>query len=278
MFSSLDRLVRNALQEDIGQEDVTANSTVPADARCRVRLLAKQEGVLSGVTVFRAVMDCAQACVSDWGSMEAGARFQCGDELAEFEGNARSVLTAERVALNFVQRLSGVATLTARYVAAVKGLPVRICDTRKTTPFIRRQEKEAVIHGGGTNHRHTLFNGVVIKENHIVAAGGIANAVKMAIEHTHHLMKIEVEVTNLDEFGQAVAAGADVIMLDNMSLDEMREAAERARGTRLILEASGNMTLDRVRPAAETGVHVISVGALTHSAPAVDISLLIENL
>lgn len=277
MFSSLDRLVRNALQEDIGQEDVTTNSTVPADGRCCVRLLAKQDGVLSGVTVFRAVMDCAQADVTEWGSMEAGARFQAGDELAEFQGNTRPVLTAERVALNFVQRLSGVATLTARFAEAVKGLPVRICDTRKTTPYLRRQEKEAVVHGGGTNHRHTLFNGVVIKENHIVAAGGIANAVKMAIDHTHHLMKIEVEVTNLDEFDQAAAAGADVIMLDNMSLDDMRTAAERAQGTKLLLEASGNMTLDRVRSVAETGIHVISVGALTHSAPAVDMSLLIEN-
>jgi nicotinate-nucleotide pyrophosphorylase (carboxylating) len=180
--------------------------------------------------------------------------------------------------MNFVQHLSGVATLTAKYLAAVEGLNVTICDTRKTTPLLRRLEKRAVVHGGGKNHRHTLFNGVVIKENHIAAAGGIMQAVKSATGGAHHLMKIEVEVTNLKEFDEALEAGADAIMLDNMNMEDMRKAVKKARGKRVVLEASGNATLDRVRPMAETGVDVVSVGALTHSAPCVDMSLLVENL
>ena len=187
------------------------------------------------------------------------------------------MLTAERTALNFVRHLSGIATLTAQYVEAVKDLNVKVCDTRKTTPLLRRLEKEAVVHGGGTNHRHNLFNGVVIKENHIAAAGSIAAAVKNATDGVHHLMKIEVEVTSLDEFDQALAAGADAIMLDNMPLDEMRDAVRRAKGRNIVLEASGNATVANLRAMAETGVDVISVGTLTHSAPAVDFSLLIAN-
>jgi nicotinate-nucleotide pyrophosphorylase (carboxylating) len=273
----LRRLIMDALDEDIGQEDITTNRTVPAEARCRARLLAKQDGVLSGIDVFRLVFDCMKAGIREWDALSDGTRLRTGDEVATFKGNARAVLTAERTALNFVRHLSGVATLTASYVKAVEGLNVKICDTRKTTPLLRRLEKEAVVHGGGTNHRHNLFNGVVIKENHIAAAGGIAAAVKNATDGVHHLMKIEVEVTSLDEFDQAVAAGADAIMLDNMSLEDMRNAVQRAQGKNILIEASGNATLDRLRAIAETGVHVISVGALTHSAPALDFSLLIRS-
>lgn len=278
MIKSLRRLVREALAEDIGQEDITTNRTVPSDACCRVKLVAKEDGVLSGIEVFRTVFDCMRGDITDWGAMPDGAEFVVGDEIATFQGNTRAVLTAERTAMNFVQHLSGVATLTAKYVAAVHGLGVKICDTRKTTPLLRRLEKEAVVHGGGTNHRHTLFNGVVIKENHVSAAGGITQAVTSAWNGTHHLMKIEVEVTSLDQFDEALEAGADVIMLDNMSFEDMREAARRAQGAKVVLEGSGNVRLDNVRAFAETGLHVVSVGALTHSAPAVDLSLLIENV
>jgi len=267
--------MRDALAEDIGQEDITTNRTVPANARCKVKLVAKQDGVLSGIEAFRTVFDCMRADISDWGALHAGSRFAAGDQIGTFHGSACAVLTAERTAMNFLQHLSGVATLTAQFVAAVAGLDVKICDTRKTTPMLRQLEKEAVIHGGGTNHRYTLFNGVVIKENHIAAAGGITEAVKKAWNGTHHLMKIEVEVTSLAQFDEALEADADAIMLDNMSLDDLREAVRRARGTKVVLEASGNVRLDTVRAVAETGVHVISVGALTHSAPAVDLSLLI---
>jgi nicotinate-nucleotide pyrophosphorylase (carboxylating) len=277
MVRPLKQLVMDALDEDIGQEDITTNRTVPAEGRCRARLLAKQDGVLSGIEVFRLAFDCTKANVTEWDALSDGSPFRNGDEVAAFCGNTRAVLSAERTALNFVRHLSGIATLTAQYVEAVRGLDVRICDTRKTTPLLRRLEKEAVVHGGGANHRHDLFNGVVIKENHITAAGGIEAAVRSATSGVHHLMKIEVEVTNLEEFDQALQAGADAIMLDNMSLDDMRQAVRRAQGKNILLEASGNVRLDSVRAMAATGVHVISVGALTHSAPAADLSLLITS-
>ena len=275
MIKTLRRLVVAALEEDIGQEDITTNRTVPAGSRCRARLLAKQDGVLSGMEAFRLVFDCARGDITEWDALADGTAFADGEELATFAGDTRPVLTAERTALNFVRHLSGIATLTAKYVALVDGIDVKICDTRKTTPLLRRLEKEAVIHGGGTNHRHTLFNGVLIKENHVAAAGGIREAVKNATRGVHHLMKIEVEVTSLEKLDEAVDAGADVIMLDNMSLKDMGKAVKRVEGKRIVLEASGNATLENLRAIAETGVHVISVGALTHSAPAVDFSLLV---
>jgi nicotinate-nucleotide pyrophosphorylase (carboxylating) len=201
-----------------------------------------------------------------------------GQDVALFSGVTRAVLQGERVALNFVQRLSGVATFTAKFVAEVQDMGVRICDTRKTTPLMRVLEKQAVVHGGGANHRFALFDGVLIKENHITAAGGVAEAVTRAIKGTHHLMKVGVEVTDLEEFDEALASGADAILLDNMSLEDMREAAERAKGHKVVLEASGNVDVERLRAIAETGMHVISIGALTHSAPAIDLSLEIANV
>ena len=278
MARSLKRLVLDALEEDIGLGDVTTNNTVPPHDCCRVRLVAKQAGVLSGVTVFHQVFECTKAGMRDWTAIPDGARFKSGQELASFEGGTRAVLTAERTALNFVQHLSGVATLTARYVAAVEGLKTRICDTRKTTPLLRKLEKDAVVHGGGSNHRFDLSNGVLIKENHIAAAGGIAEAVAKVRNGAHHLMRLEVEASSLKEFDEALAAGADVILLDNMPVDDMRKAVRRARGRKVLLEASGNASLKNVRAMAETGVDVISVGALTHSAPAADLSLLIEAI
>lgn len=272
------QLIADALLEDIGQEDITTTRTVPDAAYCHATLLAKQSGVLSGIELFRAVFDYLEADVQKWDAHTDGDAFSRGDRVATFRGKTRAVLTGERVALNFVQRLSGIASITARYVEAVAGTKAKITDTRKTTPLFRNLEKAAVRHGGGYNHRHSLFNGVLIKENHIMAAGGLREAVRRAQNGAHHLMKIEVEAKTLEEVHAAVEAGADVIMLDNMSLDAMREAVAYCHGHHVLLEASGNVTLERAREIAELGVDIISVGALTHSAPAVDLSLLIENV
>jgi nicotinate-nucleotide pyrophosphorylase (carboxylating) len=276
-MKELRTLVHEALSEDIGQGDITTDSTVKADARCHAWLLAKQDGVLSGIKVFRLVLDLLEADVREWEALADGSPFKAGQKIASFTGKTRAILTGERLALNFVQHFSGIATYTAQFVERVKDLPVKVCDTRKTTPLLRKQEKEAVRHGGATNHRYALFDGVLIKENHIVAAGGIRQALQAAIKDTHHLMKIGVEVTNLDEMKEAMENEADAVLLDNMDCETMRKAVEMAAGTRLVIEASGNVTLDRVREIAETGVHLISIGALTHSAPAVDLSLTIHN-
>lgn len=278
MHTPLEELVDAALAEDIGPRDITTEATVPADARCEARLIAKQPGVLSGIEPFHMAFSLMDAEISDWESLLDGARVNPGDIVACFKGHTRAVLTAERTAMNFVQHLSGVATLTAKYVEVLDGLNCKICNTRKTTPMMRQLEKAAVVHGGGVDHRFNLFNGVLIKENHITAAGGIREAIQKASKGTHHLMRIAIEVENLCEFDEALEVGADVIILDNMDLESMREAVRRAQGTRVILEASGNATLDRVRAMAETGVHFISVGALTHSAPALDMTLLITNV
>ncbi|MFM1918981.1 MAG: hypothetical protein RLZZ303_615 [Candidatus Hydrogenedentota bacterium] len=274
----LDRRLREALEEDIGPGDLTGNATVPEGARCRVRLVAKQAGVLSGMRVFRRALELARARATGWEAMADGSRFAPGDALATFEGETRGVLAGERVALNFLQRLSGIATLTARYAEAVAPLPVKITDTRKTTPLLRPMEREAVRHGGGHNHRYNLASGVLIKENHIRAAGGVGAALRAAREAAPHLVRVEIEVTTLEELREALDAGAGAVLLDNMPLDVMAEAVRITRASRdgVLLEASGNMSLDRVRAVAETGVDLISVGALTHSAPAADVSLLIE--
>jgi nicotinate-nucleotide pyrophosphorylase (carboxylating) len=200
-----------------------------------------------------------------------GKTVSSGDVLAEISGRTRTILLGERVSLNILQRLSGIATLTSMFVQEITGLSTRITDTRKTTPCMRFMEKYAVRMGGGYSHRFGLFDGILIKDNHIIAAGSIREAVQQA-RRGHHLSKIEVEVSNLDELNQAMNAGADVVMLDNMSVPDMREAVKLTRG-RVLLEASGNVSLDNVRAIAETGVDFISVGAITHSAPSADISL-----
>ena len=290
MMKSFKRLMIDALEEDIGQEDITTNRTVPADARCRARLLAKQEGVLSGIEVFRLAFDCMKARIKDWDAAPDGTRFKYGDELAAFEGNARAVLTAERTALNFVQRLSGIATLTRRCVESVAGHDVKILDTRKTTPGLRALEKYAVRAGGGTNHRMGLYDQVLIKDNHLRAllpeSGGgempdaVLLAVRRARERVGRKMLIEVEAESLPMVFAAVAAGADIIMLDNMTLTEMRKAARFVRADRRnsgrrrpITEASGGVTLKKLPRIAATGVDAISLGMLTHSAPALDFAM-----
>lgn len=270
-------LISQALQEDIGPCDWTTEATVPPDARCAVTLRAKQAGVLSGIEVFRSVFEYLGAIAGAWRAQADGSAFAEGDVVASFKGHTAAVLSGERVALNFIQRLSGIATLTAHLAEAVGDTGARICDTRKTTPLLRSLEKAAVAHGGGSNHRFALYDGILIKENHITAAGGLAEAVRRARAAAPHLARVEVEVTTLTELETALESGAEAVLLDNMDLETLREASNTAHAAGLLVEASGNITLDRVRAVAETGVDLISVGALTHSAPAVDLSLLIHD-
>lgn len=270
------KLIEAALREDLGDGgDVTTNATIDPAARCQVQLIAKQDGVLSGIDCFRVAMELMQAEPANWTGIGDGDAFANGDQVVSFEGRSSGVLQAERVALNFVQRLSGVATLTAQFVAAAGPC---ICDTRKTTPLMRALEKRAVLHGGGRNHRFGLSDGVLIKDNHIAAAGGLTQAVTRARDSVHHLLKIEVEVTSLVELDEALAAGVDAVLLDNMSINEMCDAVKRAKGHAVTLEASGNMDIKRATEAAATGVDRVSVGALTHSSPAVDLSLAIKGV
>ena len=266
-------LVRAALAEDIGPGDITTTLCVPADARATATVLAKAPGVIAGLDVCALAFHLLDP-EARWESHVADG-FHVTEPptpLATVIGKARALLTAERVALNFLQRLSGVATVTARYVAAVAGTPARIVDTRKTTPGLRALEKYAVRVGGGYNHRLGLYDCVLIKDNHIQAAGGIQSAVAAARAHIPHTMKIEVETDTLEQVTEALNAGADIILLDNMDNETMRRAVAQIGG-RAITEASGGLALDRVAAVAATGVQILSVGALTHSAPALDISL-----
>jgi nicotinate-nucleotide pyrophosphorylase (carboxylating) len=270
---ALDALVLRAIAEDLGSGDATAEATVPGRARAVARIRQKAPGVVYGLGLaeraFRA-LDPAAACER---RVEEGVWREEGAVL-EVRGDARSLLGAERTALNFLAHLSGIATLTARCVQAVEGTGARILDTRKTTPGLRLVEKAAVHAGGGTNHRAGLFDEVLIKENHIAAAGGVGEAVRRAIQALPDPPP-EVEVRDLTELDEALAAGATRILLDNMDLATLRAAVERTDG-RAWLEASGGVTLATLREIAQTGVDFISIGALTHSAPALDLSLLLE--
>ncbi len=271
----LDELVARALAEDLGDGDATAAATVPADATAIARIRQKAPGVVYGLELaeltFRA-LDPAAVVARE---VAEGVWREDGPVLM-VHGRARALLGAERTALNFLGRLSGVATLTARCVQAVEGTGARILDTRKTTPGLRLVEKAAVHAGGGTNHRIGLFDELLVKENHAAAAGGIAPAVARA-RAAHPALALEVEVRDLEELDEALAAGAERILLDNMDLGALRAAVARADG-RAWLEASGGVTLTSLREIAETGVDFISIGALTHSAPALDLSLLLEPI
>ena len=269
----IERLIADALREDIGSGDVTTLAVVEPSRQAQARLLANAPGVLCGVAIAREAFRQVDARIEFDALLDDGARVEGTREaLARLSGPAAGILIAERVALNFLQRLSGVATLTARFVEAAANPSVRLVDTRKTTPGLRNLEKYAVRVGGGHNHRLGLSDGVLIKDNHIVAAGGIAEAIGRARRHAHHLLKIEVEAKELDQVRQAFDAGADVIMLDNMDARTMREAVALVAG-RALTEASGGVNLATIGEIASTGVDIISVGALTHSAPALDISL-----
>ena len=270
----IDLIIRNALREDIYTGDITTRSVVPQPQQAQARLVAKEEFILAGNQVAARVFTMLDATTVYSTRFKDGDLCSPGDVIAEISGLDAVILQGERVALNLLQRMCGIATLTSRYVAAVTGTSARIVDTRKTTPGLRVLEKYAVTIGGGGNHRAGLYDAVLIKENHIAAAGGITPAVTRSRAAIPHTMKIEAETENLAQVAEALACGADIIMLDNMDCATMQEAVALIAG-RSMVEASGGVNLDTVRGIAETGVNLISVGALTHSARAVDISLLL---
>ncbi|BBA70433.1 carboxylating nicotinate-nucleotide diphosphorylase [Geobacter sulfurreducens] len=274
-MTGLDSIIDNALQEDIHTGDITTLSVVPEPRPAHARLIAKESLVLAGIGVAARVFHRLDPTIRFDARFPDGVRVETGTLLAEMAGDSAMLLQGERVALNLLQRMCGIATLTARYVEAVAGTGARIVDTRKTMPGLRVLDKYAVRLGGGINHRTGLYDGVLIKENHIAAAGGITEAVRRARAYIPHTMKIEVETECLEEVAEALEAGADIIMLDNMDLDAMRRAVGLIAG-RALVEASGGVNLETVRGIAETGVDIISVGALTHSARAMDISMLLE--
>lgn len=269
-FSTVD-VLRRALEEDMGHCDITSEYTIPENHRSKAVFVAKGSFVLAGMPFAEEVFHILDRECEFTVFFHEGATVKKGDIIAGINGRTWTLLSGERVALNILQRLSGIATVTNAFVAKVKGTGAKIVDTRKTTPGLRFMEKYAVRMGGGTNHRFGLYDGILIKDNHIEAAGSIAAAVKAA-RKAYHLSRIEVEVENLKDLDEALKAKADVVMLDNMTTDDIKEAVKAAKGKALI-EASGNVTLNTVRAIAETGVDLISVGALTHSAPAADISM-----
>jgi nicotinate-nucleotide pyrophosphorylase (carboxylating) len=264
-------LIDRALAEDIGSGDVTTEALVPADAVGRARIVQKEPGVLAGLRVAEAVFRRVDPELR-WHAHAHEGEWSDGGLVAEVAGSSPSILRGERVALNFLGRLSGIATLTARFVRAVEGTGARILDTRKTTPGMRALEKEAVKLGGGDNHRFGLFDAFLVKENHIAAAGGVGEATRRALAAAPEGMRVVVECASLEEVPQALEAGAPALLLDNFSNEDLAEAVTRVGG-RAELEASGGVNLDTVRSIAETGVDYISIGALTHSAPALDLSL-----
>ncbi|KAB0665872.1 carboxylating nicotinate-nucleotide diphosphorylase [Oryzomonas japonica] len=272
---SLDNLIDQALREDIHTGDITTQALIPADSRASARLIAKEEMLLAGLSVAERVFKRLNPAIEFEACLAEGAPAAKGAVIASVRGTAAELLMGERVALNLLQRLSGIATLTSRYVAAVAGTGARIVDTRKTTPGLRELEKYAVRVGGGINHRTGLYDGVLIKENHITATGGIGEAIARARAYIPHTLKIEIETETLAQVKEALASGADIIMLDNMNLADMRSAVTAIAG-RALVEASGGVNLETVRAIAETGVDIISVGALTHSARAMDISMLLD--
>lgn len=264
-----------ALKEDAGGGDITTELLIPQETRAGAEIIAREDGVISGLDVCRAVFMLVDGELVFTKKISDGERVKNGDVVAGLTGAAHSILTGERTALNFLQRLSGIATLTKEWTELIAAYPAQLVDTRKTTPGLRLLEKYAVRTGGGRNHRRNLSDGILIKENHIRAAGGIEEAVKRAKETAPVTLKIEVEVTNLLEFREALAAGADIIMLDNMDTETMKKAVE-INGGKALLEASGNITGGRLKEVAATGVNYISSGALTHSAKSLDLSLLLR--
>jgi nicotinate-nucleotide pyrophosphorylase (carboxylating) len=269
----LEPLVRLALEEDLGRAgDITSDSVIPAEARAKVVMASRQEGVIAGLDAAEIAFRLVDATLTVKRLKAEGAEVRPGDEVLEVEGRARSILTAERVALNFVGHMSGIATLTNKMVKAVGNHKAKICSTRKTTPGLRAVEKYAVKVGGGANHRRGLDDAILIKDNHIAIAGGIAVALRRAKENAGHMIKIEIEVDTLEQLREVLEEGADVVMLDNMSLEDMATAVKLAAG-RALVEASGGVTLERIPKIAATGVDMISSGALTHSAPNFDVGL-----
>jgi nicotinate-nucleotide pyrophosphorylase (carboxylating) len=269
-------LIDLALKDDVGDGDITTNNIVPSEIRRKAKMVAKTDGVVAGLPVAEMVFKKLDHDLI-WNELTPdGSKVKSGDVLVEFEGSYRALLTGERTALNFLQRLSGIATMSAKYADAVKGFQTVILDTRKTLPGFNKLDKYAVKTGGASNHRHGLHDMAMIKDNHIEVAGGITAAVKAVRSSVDHGIKIEVETTTLAQVQEAIDAKADIIMLDNMDLETMRKGVELIAG-RAKIEASGNITLERLRDVAATGVDYISIGALTHSVSAMDISQRIED-
>ncbi len=270
--------LKRAIAEDEGHGDVTSALLVPPERQAIAHIIAKEEFILAGIPFVKEVFRIIDEDLELKVFIKDGSIVKKADVIAEANGIARSLLLAERISLNILQRISGIATLTSLFVEKIKGLPAIIVDTRKTVPCMRFMEKYGVRIGGGANHRFNLSDGLLIKDNHIKIAGGIQRALELAGK-AHHLMKIEIEVKNIDEFKEALYAGADIIMLDNMTTNEMAEAVKirdlycLGSKKRVLLEASGSVRLENIRAIAETGVDIISTGALTHSARAVDISM-----
>jgi len=276
-WQQVEQAIDRALAEDLASGDVTTEALIPPDLEGRASILVKGDGVLAGMDVAQAVFQRVDPALRVEVPIQDGARVRKGDVVAIIEGKVASILRAERTALNFLTRLSGIATETARYVEATKGLKAQITDTRKTTPGMRQLEKYAVRVGGGRSHRHDLGDGVLIKDNHLAALCFFGLGLKQAVDRArlHSTLKVEVEVGSVEEAREALEAGADIIMLDNMAIDGIRQVVGLVGG-RALIEASGGITLENVRSVAEAGVDLISVGAITHSAKALDLSLELE--
>ena len=270
----LEPLVRAALHEDLGQNgDITTRTVIPAGIRYTARLNARDAGIVSGMQIARIAFHLVDPSLKVETLIKDGSPCAPGDALMTIEGSAASILSGERIALNFAGRLSGIASLTAGFVAETEGTQTRITCTRKTTPGLRMVEKQAVLHGGGSNHRFGLSDAILIKDNHIAAAGGIAQVLTAAKASVSHMMKVEIEVDTLEQLAQVLeTGGADVVLLDNMSTPDLTRAVQMTGG-RLVTEASGNMKLERIAEVSATGVDYISSGALTHSANTLDLGL-----
>ncbi len=276
----LHAFINASLQEDIGHADITTLAVVPPGHKSRAKIIAKEPCVLAGIDMAIEVFRVLESDIKVTVYHKDGEHLISGDTICEVEGPTGALLSGERLALNLLQRLSGISTLTAKFVEKLRGTSAQVVDTRKTTPGMRAFEKYAVRVGGGGNHRFGLYDGVLIKDNHIAVAGSVTEAIRRAKQMTHHLVKVEVEVTDMVQLREALQAGADVVMLDNMSVEDMKEAVEYARSKRpdIIIEASGGITLENIRDVASTGVDIISVGALTHSARAIDIGMYVSPL
>ena len=272
MMMNADELILSALREDITSEDITTNSVMREYQLGEVELICKQDGIIAGLDVFKRVFELLDAKTEVRLFVKDGAEVKKGEKLGALRGDIRVLLSGERTALNYLQRMSGIATYTHSIAVMLKGSKTKLLDTRKTTPNMRIFEKYAVKVGGGYNHRYNLSDGILLKDNHIGAAGGVKEAVKMAKEYAPFVRKIEVEVENLDMLKEALLAGADIIMLDNMSVEDMKEAVKLASG-KAETECSGNVTKENIEKLIDIGVDYISSGALTHSAPILDLSL-----
>jgi len=272
MKLNADKLIMSALQEDITSEDITTNSVMPGYQLGEVELICKEDGVIAGLDVFKRVFELLDENTKVTFTVKDGDFVKKGDKLGLVQGDIRVLLSGERTALNFLQRMSGIATYTRKIADLLEGTKTKLLDTRKTTPNMRIFEKYAVKVGGGYNHRYNLSDGILLKDNHIGAAGGVAEAIRMAKEYAPFVRKIEIEVENLDMLKEALEAGADIIMLDNMSVEDMKEAVKLAAG-RAETECSGNVTKENVAKLVDIGVDYISSGALTHSSPILDLSL-----